>query len=120
MEQELRRASKCSASNVAASINAVAALNLALTYGCDVFDDKAKKEKMTNRCLSHLDFVINLLRRYWGDMSVHLRDELRHAPWVGKFVSKASKAVRTRWLSCMLSLEWLLPKIHIIIRVIEE
>jgi hypothetical protein len=96
------------------------ALNLALTYGCDTFDDKAKKEKMTNKCLTHLDFVINLLRRYWGEMRVHLQDEFENAPWVGEFFSKASKSVRTRWLSCMLGLEWLLPKIHIIVQVIEK
>jgi hypothetical protein len=51
---------------------AIHALNLSLTYGCDTFDDKAKKkEKMSNKCLTQLDFVINLLRRYWSEIKVN-------------------------------------------------
>jgi hypothetical protein len=99
------------------------ALNLQLEYGCDSFDDKRKtkkKEKMTNKCLSHLDFVINLLRRYWDKLKVLIKDELKDYPWVGDYLSKPARAVRTRWLSCMLCVRWLLPKIDVISAVIEK
>ena len=99
----------------------VHALNLALTYGCATFDDNVKKsEKMTNKCLSHLDFVINLLRRYWDDIKCNMKEEMKGLPWIAAYFNKPDKSVRTRWLSAMLGLSWLLPKLHIIMSVLEK
>ena len=65
------------------------------------------------RWVSGIEKVVNQIRIHWQDFEYHLRKETQWKA-VGKKchgVNKPSKAVKTRWLSMIDSLAWLMPKL---------
>ena len=65
--------------------------------------------------------MINLIRNNWQDFQVHLVNELNWVPHGKEQVLKGpDKAVRTRWLSLIDSLVWLMPKLSAVRDVIRK
>ena len=69
-----------------------------------------------------MDRVINQIRNSWQDFEVFMRKESGWVPSGKKChgMKKPHKAVRTRWLSVIDSLNWLLPNLEMVKSIIRK